>query len=264
MKIITANVNGIRAAAKKGFFDWLARQTADVVCIQETKAQEHQLEAEHFYPHGYHCYYVDAEKKGYSGVAIYAKKKPLKVITKLGEGFEDMDAEGRFIQADFDTDMGKLSIVSLYLPSGSSKEERQQIKFSFMERFSKRLKAMRRKRSDFIICGDWNIVHKEIDIKNWKSNQKNSGCLPEERAWLDEVFGSLGFVDAFRVVNQAPGQYTWWSNRGQAWAKNVGWRIDYQVITPGLKDRVRAVEIYKEERFSDHAPLIIEYAVKMQ
>lgn len=264
MKVITANVNGIRAAAKKGFFDWLERQDADVVCIQETKAQEHQLEAEHFYPQGYHCYYVDAEKKGYSGVAIYSKKEPLKVITKLGEGFEDMDAEGRFIQADFDSDMGKLSIVSLYLPSGSSKEERQQVKFSFMERFTERLKAMRRQRREFIICGDWNIVHKEIDIKNWKSNQKNSGCLPEERAWLDEVFGPLGFVDTFRVVSQEPGQYTWWSNRGQARAKNVGWRIDYQVITPGLKDCVKAAEIYKEEWFSDHAPLIIEYAVKIQ
>ncbi len=263
MKVITANVNGIRAAARKGFFDWLEKQAADVVCIQETKAQEHQLEAEHFYPHGYHCYYVDAEKKGYSGVAIYAKKEPLKVITKLGEGFEDMDAEGRFIQADFDTDIGKLSIVSLYLPSGSSKEERQQVKFSFMERFTERLEAMRRQRREYIICGDWNIVHKEIDIKNWKSNQKNSGCLPEERAWLDQVFGPLGFVDAFRVVNQEPGQYTWWSNRGQAWAKNVGWRIDYQVITPGLKDRVKAAEIYKAERFSDHAPLTIEYDVNI-
>ena len=263
MKVITVNVNGIRAAARKGFFDWLEKQAADVVCIQETKSQEHQLEAEHFYPRGYHCYYVDAEKKGYSGVAIYSRKEPLKVVTKLGKGFEDMDAEGRFIQADFDTDIGRLSVVSLYLPSGSSKEERQQVKFSFMERFTETLKAMRRQRREFIICGDWNIVHKEIDIKNWKSNQKNSGCLPEERAWLDQVFGPLGFVDAFRVVNHEAGQYTWWSNRGQAWAKNVGWRIDYQVITPGLKDRVRDAEIYKEERFSDHAPLIIEYDVTL-
>ncbi len=262
MRVITVNVNGIRAAAKKGFFDWLARQDADVVCLQETKAQEHQLEAEHFYPAGYHCYYVDAEKKGYSGVAIYARKAPLKVIERLGEGFEDMDAEGRFIQADFETSIGRLGVVSLYLPSGSSKEERQQVKFSFMRRFTERLEALRRKRSEFILCGDWNIVHKEIDIKNWKSNQKNSGCLPEERAWLDQVFGPLGYVDAFRVVNQEPGQYTWWSNRGQAWAKNVGWRIDYQVITPGLKDRVKAASIYKDERFSDHAPLIVDYDVE--
>lgn len=255
MKIISANVNGIRAAAKKGFFQWLEKQNADVICIQETKAQEDQLSQEEHFPDGYYCYYFDAEKKGYSGVAIYSKKKPNKIIRGLGEGFEDMDAEGRYIQADYDG----LSVISLYLPSGSSKEERQQVKYSFMDRFEESMKAMRRKRREFIICGDWNIVHKEIDIKNWKSNQKNSGCLPEERAWLDKVFGPMGFVDAFRVVNKEAHQYTWWSNRGQAWANNVGWRIDYQVITPGLEERVESTEIYKDERFSDHAPLIINY-----
>ena len=262
MRIITANVNGIRSAEKKGFFQWLKKQNADLVCIQETKAQEDQLHPEDFYPSEYHCYYFDAVKKGYSGVAIYSRHKPVRVISGLGEGFEDMDAEGRFIQVDLDTkETGKLSVISLYLPSGSSKEERQQIKISFMDRFADTLKAMRRKRREFVICGDWNIVHKEIDITNWKSNQKNSGCLPEERAWLDELFGPLGFVDAFREVNQQPGQYTWWSNRGQAWAKNVGWRIDYQVITPGLKDSVKSASIYKDERFSDHAPLIIDYDI---
>ncbi len=260
MKIITANVNGIRAAEKKGFFEWLQRQQADVICIQETKAQEHQLEAQDFYPQGYHCFYVDAEKKGYSGVAIYSRIKPQRVITGLGDGFEDMDAEGRFVQVDFDTpETGKLSVISLYLPSGSSKEERQLVKYSFMERFTEKLKAMRRKRREYVICGDWNIVHKEIDIKNWKSNQKNSGCLPEERAWLDQLFGPMGFVDAFRVANQQAEQYTWWSNRGQAWANNVGWRIDYQVVTPGLKDKIQSADIYKDQRFSDHAPLVIEY-----
>jgi exodeoxyribonuclease-3 len=260
MRIITANVNGIRAAEKKGFFTWLKKQNADVVCLQETKAQEHQLEAEDFYPAGYHCYYFDAQKKGYSGVAIYARQKPDRVITGLGEGYEDMDAEGRFIQADFTREDGsKLSVISLYLPSGSSKDERQQIKMDFLARFEKTLKSMRRKRREFVICGDWNIVHKEIDITNWKSNQKNSGCLPEERAWLDQLFGPLGYVDAFREVNQEAGQYTWWSNRGQAWAKNVGWRIDYQVITPGLKGAVRSASVYKDERFSDHAPLVIDY-----
>ncbi len=259
MKIISANVNGIRAAAKKGFFQWLAAEKADVICIQETKAQEHQLDAEIFYPQDYHSYFYDAEKKGYSGVAIYARKKPDKIICGLGEGFEDMDAEGRYIQANF----GNLSVISIYLPSGSSKEERQQVKFSFMARFGERLKKMRRQRREYIICGDWNIVHKEIDIKNFKSNQKNSGCLPEERAWLDDVFGGLGYIDAFRIVNQEANQYTWWSNRGQAWANNVGWRIDYQVITPGLHDRVKSTSIYKNERFSDHAPLIIEYKGKL-
>lgn len=255
MKIVSVNVNGIRAAEKKGFFAWLKRENPDVVCIQETKAQEDQLHPEDFYPENYHCFYFDAEKKGYSGVAIYSKQAPAKVIRGLGDEFKDMDAEGRFIQVDLD----KLSVISLYLPSGTSGEERQQIKYSFMDRFTQTLKSMRRKRREFIICGDWNIAHKNIDIKNWRSNQKNSGFLPEERAWLDEVFGSMGFVDAFRVVNQEEDQYTWWSNRGQAWAKNVGWRIDYQVITPGLQEKVRSAAIYKDERFSDHAPLIMEY-----
>ena len=259
MKIISANVNGIRSAEKKGFFDWLQQVDADIVCIQETKAQEDQLHPEDFYPANYHCYYFDAQKKGYSGVAIYSKKKPDKVIRGFGEGLEDMDAEGRYIQTDYN-DL-KLSVASIYVPSGSSGDERQQVKFSFMERFEALLKSMRRKKRDFVLCGDWNIVHKEIDIKNWKSNQKNSGCLPEERAWLDELFGTLGFVDAFRVVDQRAEQYTWWSNRGQAWAKNVGWRIDYHVITPGLKDKVRSASIYKDQRFSDHAPLIIDYSL---
>jgi len=260
MRIITANVNGIRSAEKKGFFSWMKKQKPDVVCIQETKAQEDQLLQEDFYPEGYHCYYFDAEKKGYSGVAICSRHEPTRVIKGLGKGFEDMDAEGRFIQVDFDSkETGNFSVVSLYLPSGSSSEERQQVKFSFMDRFTKVLKAMRRQRREFIICGDWNIVHKEIDIKNWKSNQKNSGCLPEERAWLDKIFGSMDFIDAFREVNQEDGQYTWWSNRGQAWANNVGWRIDYQVITPGLKGTVKRAFVYKDERFSDHAPLVIDY-----
>ena len=255
MRIISANLNGIRSAAKKGFFEWMQAQQADVVCIQETKAQEHQLEAELHYPAGYHAYFCDAEKKGYSGVAIYCRGEPDRVIRGLGEGFEDMDAEGRFIQADF----GKLSVISLYLPSGSAKEERQLVKYSFMDRFEERLKAMHDDGREYIVCGDWNIVHKEIDIKNFKSNQKNSGCLPEERAWLDKLFGPMAWVDGFRVVDPRPEQYTWWSNRGEAWAKNVGWRIDYQVITPGLADKVKAAAIYRDERFSDHAPLTLDY-----
>jgi len=259
MKIISANVNGIRAAAKKGFFDWLVKEKVDVLCIQETKAQAYQLEDELFHPKGYHVYFHDAVKKGYSGVAIYARKKPDKVICGLGKGFEDMDAEGRYIQADF----GDLSVISLYLPSGSAKEERQLVKMSFMARFGERMKKMRRQRREYIICGDWNIVHKEIDIKNFKSNQKNSGCLPEERAWMDDVFGGFGYKDAFRLVNQQAHQYTWWSNRGQSWANNVGWRIDYQIITPGLEDKVKSTTIYKEQRFSDHAPLIVEYKGKL-
>jgi len=257
MRIITVNVNGIRSAANKGLFKWLAQQKADVVCLQETKAQEHQLTDGIFRPEGYHAYYHDAEKKGYSGVAIFSKKKPDKVT--MGLGWKPFDAEGRYIQADF----GKLSVISLYMPSGSSSEERQAIKFKVMAHLMPVLQQLRCRRRDYIICGDWNIAHKKIDIKNWRGNQKNSGFLPEEREWMDELFGPAGYVDAFRVVNQQEDQYTWWSNRGQAWAKNVGWRIDYQVITPGLKDKVQSASIYKDERFSDHAPLIMDYDVDL-
>lgn len=259
MRIITANVNGIRSAEKKGFFHWLQTQQADVICLQETKAQEDQLHPQDHYPEGYHCHYFDARKKGYSGVAIYSRHAPDRVICGLGAGFEDMDFEGRHIQADF----GNLSVISLYLPSGSSGDERQQVKFSFMQRYAERLRVMRQDGRSYIVCGDWNIVHKQIDIKNWKSNQKNSGCLPEERAWLDLLFDELGWVDAFRVIEPASEQYTWWSNRGQAWAKNVGWRIDYQITTPDLQDKIRAASIYKEQRFSDHAPLVMDYALDL-
>ncbi|MFC1773807.1 exodeoxyribonuclease III [Pseudomonadota bacterium] len=253
MRIITANVNGIRAAARKGFFSWMARQRADVICVQETKAQVHQLEDRVFWPRHYHGYFHDAEKKGYSGVAIYSRKKPSKVITGLG--WPDVDAEGRYLEVQF----GALSVVSLYLHSGSSSEERQQIKFNMLDRFMPYLRKLRRKRREYVICGDWNIAHKQIDLKNWRGNMKNSGFLPEERAWMDELFGPAGFVDAFRVVDPRPDQYTWWSNRGQAWDKNVGWRIDYQVVTPGIAKTVQAARIYKEKRFSDHAPLIMDY-----
>ncbi len=253
MRIISVNTNGIRAAAKKGFFDWLDTTGADVVCIQETKAQEDQLSAAVFHPEGYFRAFHDAQKKGYSGVAIYSRVEPKKIIKGLG--WHDIDIEGRYIEFQY----GKLSIVSLYMHSGSASDERQAVKFDFMARFKPYLQSLRRKRREFILCGDWNIVHKEIDIKNWKGNQKNSGCLPEERAWLDSLFTELGYVDAFRVVNQQAEQYTWWSNRGQAWANNTGWRIDYQIITPGLAGAVRDATIYKDQRFSDHAPLIIDY-----
>jgi exodeoxyribonuclease-3 len=252
-RVISLNANGIRAAARKGFFDWMAKQDADVVCIQETKAQVHQLGDEVFSPRGYHCYYEDAVKKGYSGVAIYTKHEPKKVVR--GYGDKEFDDEGRYIEVQLEG----ISVVSLYLPSGSSKEERQLAKYRCMDTFTEHLRKLRRKRNEYVICGDWNIVHKENDITNWKSNQKNSGCLPEERAWLDKVFGEYGFVDAFRTIEQEPGQYTWWSNRGQAYAKNVGWRIDYHVTTKGLEDKVQRTEIYKDERFSDHAPLIMDY-----
>ncbi len=253
MRIITANVNGIRAAARKGFFDWLPKQNADVVCIQETKAQVHQLEDDIFRPQGYHCYYHDAEKKGYSGVALYCKAEPDEVI--VGMGNEEFDAEGRYIEARF----GNLSVISLYMPSGSSKEERQIAKYRCMDFFENKMQEMKDSGRDVLICGDWNIAHKNEDIRNWKGNLKNSGFLPEERAWLDKLFDDMGFIDAFRELPQEEHQYTWWSNRGQARANNVGWRIDYHILTPGMKGKVKATEIYREESFSDHAPLIIDY-----
>ena len=281
MRIITVNTNGIRAAARKGFFEWLAKQDADVVCIQETKAQEWQLTDPMFKPEGYHCYYHDAEKKGYSGVALYCKHKPDEVI--VGMGNDEFDSEGRYLEARFD----KLSVVSLYMPSGSAKEERQKFKYRCMDYFMPLtevqgheamkevdladlmdhvkptntflIEEMKASGRDYIITGDFNIVHKEEDIKNWRGNQKNSGCLPEERAWLDVLFDTHGFVDAFREIEQEEHAYTWWSNRGQAYANNTGWRIDYHVLSPSLKGTVQKTAIYKEEKFSDHAPLIIDY-----
>jgi exodeoxyribonuclease-3 len=252
-KIITCNTNGIRSAARKGFFDWLHAEQADVVCIQETKAQVDQLSDPIFSPEGYHCFYNDAIKKGYSGTALYSKAKPQKVTTRLG--WDPADSEGRYTQADFKG----LSVISLYMPSGSSSEEVLQKKLRFMDIFMEHLKALRRKRREVIICADWNICHHPIDLKNWRANQKNSGFLPEERAWLDVLYDEVGYVDSFRLINTEAEQYTWWSNRGQARANNVGWRLDYQVITPNLVDKVRAAAIYTEERFSDHAPQIMEY-----
>lgn len=253
MRILTLNCNGIRAAARKGFFEWLPQVGADVVCLQETKAQIDQLSDPIFHPQEYDCHYFDAVKKGYSGTAIYCRKKP-KAISR-GLGFEVADTEGRYIQADFEG----LSVASLYLPSGSSGEERQARKISFMDEFMIHMKKLRRKRREFIICADWNICHKEIDLKNWRPNRKNSGFLPEERQWLDQLYDEVGYVDGFRLVNKEPDQYSWWSNRGQARASNVGWRLDYQVITPGIADKVKAAEIYTKQSFSDHAPVIMDY-----
>lgn len=254
IRIISANLNGIRSAGRKGFYHWLRRQKADIVCLQELKAQAHQLEDRLYWPPSFHCYYHPAQRPGYSGVALYARREPDDV--QEGIGWDDVDHEGRYIEARF----GKLSVISLYMPSGSSSEARQQIKFGVMDRLLPYLERLRGNGREYIICGDWNIAHKAIDLKNWRSNQKNSGFLPEERQWMDTLLGPSGYVDAFRVVNQEAEQYTWWSNRGRAWEKNVGWRIDYQIISPGLRDRVLATSIYKRKRFSDHAPLIVDYA----
>lgn len=252
LKIITINVNGIRSAARKGLFTWLQKQDADVICLQELKAHSMDLQQPPFLPDGYYANFHFANKKGYSGVGIYSRQRPKKVVTGLG--FEIADQEGRYVAVELD----HVWVASLYLPSGTSGDLRQAIKFDYLSRFEKYLETLD-KTIPYILCGDWNIAHRAIDLKNWRANQKNSGFLPEERAWLDQIFGRLGFVDAFRVVNQTSDQYTWWSNRGQAWEKNVGWRIDYQIISSHLKDKVKSAVIYKEERFSDHAPLTIEY-----
>jgi exodeoxyribonuclease-3 len=254
MRIITLNANGIRSAANKGVFEWLRQQRADVVCLQETKSQEDQLADPMFRPDGHHCFYRDASsKKGYSGVAIYARREPDKVLTQLC--WDEFDNQGRYIEARF----GNLSVVSLYVPSGSSGQERQQFKFKVMDWlapiFDKWLKSGR----DYVICGDWNIVRSELDIKNWRSNQKNSGCLPEERAWLNDLVDRRGWVDSFRALKPEAVEYTWWSNRGRARENNVGWRIDYQVATRSLRARLKHCSIYRDERFSDHAPYTVDY-----
>jgi exodeoxyribonuclease-3 len=255
MRIVTLNANGIRSAASKGLFPWLAAQAADVICLQETKSQEHQLTGHAVDIPGFHRAFHDAVRPGYAGTAIYARTRPDEWIT--GFGTAEFDREGRYLEARF----GALSVVSLYLPSGSSGPERQASKFRFLRAFLPYLEKLKRRRRQYILCGDWNIAHRPIDLRNWKSNQKNSGFLPEERAWLDELFGRVGYVDAFREVCTLPDQYTWWSNRGQAWAKNVGWRIDYQIVSPKLAGAARSASIYKDARFSDHAPLVMDYAL---
>lgn len=248
-------MNGIRSAERKGFFKWLALQQADIVCLQELKAQATDMTAEMLNPDGYFGHFHYAEKKGYSGVGIYSRCKADAVVEGLG--FSDIDAEGRYLEIR----VGDLSFVSLYLPSGSSGDARQTVKFSVMERFLPHLQEMRKRSNEILVCGDWNIAHRAIDLKNWRGNQKNSGFLPEERNWMTRVIEELGWVDVYRHLHPETTEecYTWWSNRGQAWSKNVGWRIDYQIATPSLANKARGCRIYKEQRFSDHAPLIIDY-----
>ena len=253
MRIISVNLNGIRSATTKGFYEWLAQQDADVVCLQELKAQAADMTELMLAPFGYQGHFHYAEKKGYSGVGIYSRVQPEQVV--VGLGIAEFDAEGRYLRADY----ADYSVVSLYLPSGSSGEERQAVKFEFMEAFTPHLLELRASGREVVICGDWNIAHREIDLKNWRGNKKNSGFLPEERAWLTQLFDEAGWVDIFRQIHPELEAYTWWSNRGQAWAKDVGWRIDYQIATPVIAQRAHAASIYKTQRFSDHAPLIIDY-----
>lgn len=253
MKIVTFNANGIRSAERKGFFDWMSDAAPDVVCIQELKAQQDQLTGEAFHPQGYQGYFHCAEKKGYSGTAIYTRQTPSDL--SLGLGWDDFDAEGRCVRADFDN----LTVISIYMPSGTSSDERQKFKEVILERIQPLLLQFQADGRDYIICGDINIAHKPVDLRNWKGNRNNSGFLPQERAWMDWLFGAAGYIDAFRLVNSRPGQYTWWSNRGDAYNKNVGWRLDYQIISNRLKNTVKSVEVFTQIKFSDHAPFIADY-----
>lgn len=254
LRVVSFNANGLRSAAQKGFVAWLAEQDADLCCLQEVRICEEQLHDGLRPPPGWHAQWACAERPGYAGVAIWSRAAPLRVSRGLAA--PEFDAEGRLLAADF----AGLRVVSLYLPSGSSSTERQAAKFRFMERFAVWLERQRRARLPVLVCGDWNIAHTEKDLKNWRANRDHSGFLPEERAWLGRVLDS-GWHDVFRRLHpDAEGEgYTWWSSRGQARAKNVGWRIDYQIAVPRLAARARAARVAREPRFSDHAPLIVDY-----
>lgn len=251
LRITTFNCNGIRSAVKKGLYPWLRYHKPDIVCLQELKCHAGDIENRH--PRSYHGIFHCAQKKGYSGVGVLTRPQPEKITA--GVGIKSVDDEGRYLRLSY----VNADVISLYLPSGSSSEARQLAKFRFMEEFFPHLVALRQSGKEMVLCGDWNIAHREIDLKNWRANQKYSGFLPEEREWIGKVFTAAGFVDVFRSLNQQPEQYTWWSNRGRAWDKNVGWRIDYQVATPEIAKRAIACSIYKKRRFSDHAPLTIDY-----
>ncbi|MFO1328783.1 MAG: exodeoxyribonuclease III [Rubrivivax sp.] len=259
-RLVTLNLNGIRSAADKGFVDWAAAAGADCMGVQEVKAQAADVAGRFERVGDLDGHFHFAEKKGYSGVGLYTRKAPGDVIVGFDGG--EFDTEGRYVECRYDTSRRKLSLISCYFPSGSSGEERQAAKFRFLARLYPHLMALQRER-EFILVGDVNIAHHEIDLKNWKSNQKNSGFLPEERAWMTKLLTEGGLVDVFRRLNPHPEQYTWWSNRGQAWAKNVGWRLDYHLATPALAKKARAESIYLQQRFSDHAPVTIDYDFKL-
>lgn len=255
-RIISANLNGIRSAQTKGFFEWMTSTQADVVCIQETKAQVSDLTEVHTAPGTYKSWFVDAQKRGYSGVGLFSLTDPLRVIE--GCGCDEFDAEGRMITAEFENTI----VSSIYFPSGSSADARQEAKFRFLDHFEGKLIEFKDSGKEVVLCGDWNIAHKEIDLKNWKGNLKNSGFLPEERAWMTKVLEEWRWVDAFRALHPSEEEnaYTWWSNRGQARANNVGWRIDYQIVTPKISQSIKNAFVFRDKKFSDHAPLVVDYS----
>ena len=257
-KLTSLNLNGIRSATSKGMESWLAQSKPDCICLQEVKAQAADVEGRFEQIAGLQGHFHFAQKKGYSGVAAYTRHEPSEVI--VGYGSPEFDAEGRYVELRFDTPSRKLSIISCYFPSGSSGEERQQAKFRFLDELDPHLARLKTQR-EFILCGDVNIAHREQDLKNWRGNRKNSGFLPEERAWMTKLLNETGLVDVYRRLqpDATEAAYTWWSNRGQAYAKNVGWRLDYHLATPALAQLARSETIYKQEKFSDHAPITVEY-----
>ncbi|HAT39581.1 exodeoxyribonuclease III [Polynucleobacter necessarius] len=259
LRIISANLNGIRSAVKKGFLPWATQQQADFICMQELKAQRDDLEAAILNPEGLQAFFHHAEKKGYSGCGVYTPHNPDEVL--YGYGNEEFDAEGRYVEARFKD----LSVISVYMPSGSSSPERQEAKYRYLDSFLPHLISLKKSGREIVLCGDVNIAHQEIDLKNWKGNLKNSGFLPEERAWLTKLFGKVGYVDVYRQLepNATETCYTWWSNRGQAYANNLGWRIDYHITTPGIAATAKKTAVYKDEKFSDHAPLTVDYDWKI-
>jgi exodeoxyribonuclease-3 len=266
-KLTSLNLNGIRSATTKGVEQWIAATAPDCICVQEVKAQAADVQGRFEQLAGLQGHFHFAEKKGYSGVGVYTRHEPSDVIA--GYGSPEFDAEGRYLELRFDTPARKLSIISAYFPSGSSSEERQQAKFRFLEQFYPHLMQAKGQR-EFILCGDINIAHQQIDLKNWRSNQKNSGFLPEERAWMTKLLATTGaedgLVDVYRQLQPSATDtaYTWWSNRGQAYANNVGWRLDYHLATQALAQSARSVEIYKGEKFSDHAPITMEYDFQLR
>lgn len=264
LRICSLNMNGIRAAYRKGFADWLAEHQPDLICLQEVRIQDKDLKDPMRHPDGYTGYFNLAQKAGYSGVGLYLKTEPQRVL--LGMECDEFDPEGRIIRADYE----HLTVISAYLPSGTSGDERQEAKYRFLERFEHWLQVYmddhKKTGRDYVICGDWNIAHHEIDLKNWRGNQKNSGFLPEERAWMTKILSEMGWVDVYRALypEHTHECYTWWSNRGQAWANNTGWRIDYQIATPGIAATAKEAWVYKEHRYSDHAPLVVDYDLPLR
>jgi exodeoxyribonuclease III len=257
-KLTSLNLNGIRSATSKGLIAWLAQAQPDCICVQEVKAQAADIAGKFEMLAGLTGHFQFAEKKGYSGVAVYTRQEPSEV--RVGYGSTEFDAEGRYVELRFDTPTRKRSIISAYFPSGSSGEERQQAKFRFLAELYPHLQQLKAER-EFVLCGDINIAHQEADLKNWKGNKKNSGFLPEERVWMTQLTQEAGLVDVYRRLHPDTTDecYTWWSNRGQAYTKNVGWRLDYHLATEALASGARVASIYKAEKFSDHAPITIEY-----